>query len=73
MTRRAYLNERQRAYRWRSQVKTHLARLEELLTGAWPDGQCRRPPDADIPPLSDALRWAISREWGLQNPNEPPF
>ena len=31
MTRRAYLNERQRAYRWRSQVETALARLEELL------------------------------------------
>ena len=73
MTRQAYHRARKRRERWQGQVATHLARLEELLTGTWPDGTFRRPPEATVPPLPAGVRQALEQDWGLRDSSEPPF
>ena len=64
--RQAYHRARQRKDRWQGQVATHLARLEELLTGTWPDGTPRRPAGAELPPLPES----IAQAWRLYDPND---
>ena len=63
MTRRAYLNERQRAYRWRAQLETALARIDKLLAER-PSG-----PDAEhgtLPELPESIlsHFELSRPHG---------
>ena len=59
MTRRAYLNERQQIYRWRSQLETALARVDELLAKR-PTGENAK--YGYLPALPDAIfdHWAES-------------